>query len=383
MKIKLLIFLIVYFLSILNGFCQIPSIDKNWNKISAKSDDFNSFDLTSWKVQNNMLHEKPDESNCWVFYTDDSENIDIVNGKLKISVVEKDTTFTGNYASYGQSWNGTDHNYTSGWYNRRDSLGYGYFEAKLKSPKGYGMWPAFWLWMTSNEVCYYNEVDIWEPIPQTMSDAKCFGTNIYFTNEEAYRCNGCTGTIKDANKINKPFHIDGSTSYSDYGSHPWTFYPIPDLSAAEHVYGCEWLPDRLIFYFDNKIIREEYDTDLIAIFPMQVVFNVAIGNQYCPNDPGTPTVTFPQTMEVDYFYYYEMDLSKYTQQVTSINYATHDYGLRKSYNLSNTTIPSSTGVTLRATDYIQLNGTFSVPLGSEFAAIPTPYYTQTTEPDCN
>ena len=36
----------------------------------------------------------------------------------------------------------------------------------------------------------------------------------------------------------------------------------PDLSADFHVWGCEFLPDRIVYYFDGRVVHSENPTEL-------------------------------------------------------------------------------------------------------------------------
>jgi hypothetical protein len=62
-----------------------------------------------------------------------------------------------------------------------------------------------------------------------------------------------------------------------------------------------------------------------------------------------------------------------------INFATFDYRVKKSITISNSTVQSNQKVTLRATDFITLENDYTVPLGAEFCAMPTPCHTAITQ----
>ena len=59
---------------------------------------------------------------------------------------------------------------------------------------------------------------------------------------------------------------------------------------------------------------------------------------------------------------------------SNVDFTTFNYAVKKSITIGNSTIPQNSNVTLRATDFIQLNGGFTLPLGSELNIVPTPCF---------
>jgi len=152
---------------------------------------------------------------------------------------------------------------------------YGKFEARIRIPKGQGLWPAFWMLgddipTVGWPVC--GEIDIMENIgvePGTVH-----------------------GTI----------HGPG---YS--GEHPLGApYALPSGNVADdfHVFAVEWEPKEIRFYVDGHLYETRTTADLPAgtrwVFdhPFFLILNVAVGGGW-PGNPDAST-KFPQEMLVDY-----------------------------------------------------------------------------------
>jgi beta-glucanase (GH16 family) len=157
---------------------------------------------------------------------------------------------------------------------------YGRFEARIKMPKGQGVWPAFWMlgsdidtagWPTSGEI------DIMETIGSQ--------------------------TDRNVGSLHGP-------GYS--GSNPLNgIYTMPSgtLDTDFHVYAVEWEPTTIRFYVDDHLFETRSTSDVPAgsrwVFdhPFFMLLNVAVGGNW-PGSPDSSTV-LPQTMLVDYVRVYK------------------------------------------------------------------------------
>ncbi len=70
-----------------------------------------------------------------------------------------------------------------------------------------------------------------------------------------------------------------------------------DLSAAPHVYGVDWQPHAITWYFDGKPVKRSTNAALIPNVPMYVILDLAVGGWISFPNPST---VFPATMSVDY-----------------------------------------------------------------------------------
>ncbi|MEV4895771.1 family 16 glycosylhydrolase [Nonomuraea sp. NPDC055795] len=150
---------------------------------------------------------------------------------------------------------------------------YGRFEARLKVPRGQGIWPAFWMlgddigsvgWPSSGEI------DIMENIGREPSTVH--------------------GTI----------HGPGYSGGAGIGA----AYSIGGTFAdAFHAFTVDWSPNLIIWYVDGNEYQRRTPASLggnrwVFDHPFFMIMNVAVGGHW----PGYPdaTTTFPQTMTVDY-----------------------------------------------------------------------------------
>jgi beta-glucanase (GH16 family) len=202
------------------------------------------------------------------YYTNRSQNIYQQNGNLVIKVLQE--KYTGA--------DGVTRNYTSA---RLKTLGkfeqtYGRFEARIKIPRGQGIWPAFWMLGANINKSGWpdcGEIDIMENIGK--EPALVHGT---------IHGPGYSG----AQGIGGPYGIsDGKAVADDY-----------------HVFAVEWEPNAIRFYVDEHLYTTRTPIDLpketkwVYDHPFFLLLNVAVGGGW----PGSPDATsaFPQEMLVDY-----------------------------------------------------------------------------------
>lgn len=156
---------------------------------------------------------------------------------------------------------------------------YGRFEARIRLPRGQGIWPAFWILGADIASAGWpgcGEIDIME-----------------------YR-----GQVPRVNRGS--LHGPG---YSGGANHGKDVDVGVDLSQDFHVYAIEWDPGRVIFKIDEEAFFTATPADLPAgtdwvyDHPFFIILNVAVGGNYVGNPDGT--TTFPQTMLVDHVRVYE------------------------------------------------------------------------------
>ena len=171
--------------------------------------------------------------------------------------------------------------YTSARINTRDRFAfrYGRIEARIRMPKGQGLWPAFWLLPQDNAYGTWaasGEIDIVEA-----------------TNPGATGGNTIYGTLHYGGQF--PNNV---LSGEQYGV-------ATDVTADFHTYVLEWDPAEIRWYVDSILfaVRNTWFTTA-APFPapfdqrFYILLNLAVGGNF-PGPPDASTV-FPVTMEVDY-----------------------------------------------------------------------------------
>jgi beta-glucanase (GH16 family) len=157
---------------------------------------------------------------------------------------------------------------------------YGRFEARIRLPRGQGVWPAFWLLgddVDTNVWPACGEIDIME-----------------YRGQEPQRVTG---------SLHGPGYSGGGavTGARD----------LPGGAGFDedfHVFAIEWTPDWIAWELDGAVWQVVVPKGLPAggtwVFdhPFFVLLNVAVGGNYVgPPDPAV----FPQTMLVDYVRVYE------------------------------------------------------------------------------
>lgn len=242
-----------------------------------------------------------------------SNNIVTENGILKLIAKKEAFPIQGSYiVNWSTNPPGRDSSaflYSSAWIESQRMFGYGKYEARIKIPKGKGLWPAFWLFNGENGKHNY-EIDIFE-----------------FWNEY-----NCAGKYKK-NRLSKNPHftihgdsINRSSSqcaddqYPCYGN--WGNSKT-DYSEDYHIYTLEWDYYKIVWFIDGIQVHALYryngkvtDCNTLAVgetykvnesWPfteqMQVRFN--LGVQHGNNNDPNPSDDFPQAMEIDYFRYYQ------------------------------------------------------------------------------
>lgn len=150
---------------------------------------------------------------------------------------------------------------------------YGRFEARLKTPYGPGLWPAFWLLGSDLDVVGWpqcGEIDIME-----------------LRGQEPYSIAGSIHGpgYSGGNAITKKYSLADNRFDADY-----------------HVFAIEWDAEKIDFFVDDflyqRIERGDVNGEWVYDHPFFIILNVAVGGTYV----GFPTTQtpFPQRMIIDY-----------------------------------------------------------------------------------
>ena len=154
---------------------------------------------------------------------------------------------------------------------------YGRFEARIKTPSGAGIWPAFWLLGDGVSTVGWpqaGEIDIMELVGQ--------------------RPNIISGSVHG------PGNFAAGGISKTYG------FQNDRFDADFHLFAIEWGVNYIDFYVDDKLYQRITPSDVkewVFNQPFHIILNVAVGGNLVgfPNS-STP---FPQTMEVDYVRVYK------------------------------------------------------------------------------
>lgn len=174
-----------------------------------------------------------------------------------------------------QATKGKKNSYTSGWVWTKNNLsfGYGTVTARVKMPKGQGLWPAVWMMGADSDTVGWpasGEIDIVE-LPSTT-------TTVYST-------------------LHGPIAGTSSTQQAQIIS------TLPDLSTDYHDYWVRRMPDSITFGVDGRTLGTLTPADLapgetwVYNRPMYMILNLAVGGSWA-GAPNNSTV-FPSKMLVE------------------------------------------------------------------------------------
>ncbi|QQS30411.1 MAG: glycoside hydrolase family 16 protein [Sphingobacteriales bacterium] len=251
----------------------------------CKGDDFQKLEARNWSLVwsdefNGEAGTSPDSTkwtydigtgqNGWgnqelQYYTDRSQNVSMDGeGNLVITAIKE------LYAGSG---------FTSARLNTKGLFEqtYGRFEARLKTPYGPGIWPAFWLLGSNIETVNWpqcGEIDIME-----------------LRGQHPQIINGT---------LHGPGYSGGNSITGAYGLENDRY------DSNFHTFAVEWFPDRIDFFVDDylyqRIEPNEVNGEWVYDHPFFMILNVAVGGNYV----GFPTeqTPFPQKMIIDYIRVY-------------------------------------------------------------------------------
>ncbi len=249
----------------------------------CKPDDFQKLPQRDWQLVwsdefDGAAGESPDASK-WVpdlgtgqngwgnqelqVYTDKSENLSTDGqGNLVITALRSGNSFTSARIK------------TQGLFAQQ----YGRFEARLKTPYGPGVWPAFWMLGSNIETVSWpqcGEIDIME-----------------LRGQEPHIIHGTIHGpgYSGGNPITKGHALINARFDTDY-----------------HIFAIEWDAEKIDFFVDDylyqRIERGDVPGEWVYDQPFFMILNVAVGGNYV----GFPTdqTPFPQKMIVDYVRVYQ------------------------------------------------------------------------------
>ena len=331
------------------GFGQHPYYgnDPHWKLVFE--DNFDFLDQSKWKVHDHFDHYE----NNWVALAENVK-VPLNSGYLQIEMKSQTyscpSQFVGPYGCAAQAVTGLPYRYTTGYVQTwQDVVGFGYVEARIKVPEILGSNSAFWLYSNPPP----NEVDIFEILPG----------RVEWQDHPGYpRGRYPTGTAHGVDFFSSNYHYSAPANVS--GGH--YFLTEIDDYRNWHVYGLEYTPDKLIWYIDGVKVREELGHKISN--PMSIILNIG-GAPYVQIPSGTS-----EKMLVDYVRFWELADDCAQINTPTYDFAFHDYEVKEFIRIGNSSssnqIPPNSHISLRAKDYIQFDGEFEAPLGSELLLYP-------------
>lgn len=203
------------------------------------------------------------------YYTNRPENVSL-DGNGNLVITAKSESFGGSSFTSARIK-------TKGLFEQA----YGRFEARLKTPYGPGIWPAFWMLGANNETVGWpqcGEIDIMEL--------------------KGHQPSILHGTIhgpgySGGNAITDTYALLNNRFDNDY-----------------HIFAVEWDTEKIDFYVDgylyNRITKSAVATkgEWVYDHPFFLILNIAVGGNFA----GFPTseTPFPQKMTIDYVRAYKI-----------------------------------------------------------------------------
>lgn len=238
---------------------------RNWQLVW--SDDFDgaagvSPDAEKWKFDIGVGPNNDGWGNAELeYYTDRPSNASL-DGNGNLAITARSELYSGSAFTSARIK-------TAGLFEQA----YGRFEARIKTPWGPGIWPAFWMLGSNVETVGWpqcGEIDILELRGQ--------------------KPNIMNGTLhgpgySGAASITKSFAFENDRFDVDF-----------------HLFAVEWGTDYIDFFVDNTLYQrltpENVTGEWVFDHPFYIILNVAVGGNYL----GFPTsqTPFPQSMIIDY-----------------------------------------------------------------------------------
>ena len=212
------------------------------------------------------------------YYTSSASNI-LTDGKGNLVITAKRIPETSSILNSCD-----DCQFTSAKIKTADKLGflYGRLEARIKTPAGSGMWPAFWMLGAS-----LTDGDTWPDCGE-----------IDILEGKGSEPNRVYGTVHG------PGYFGGDGSQRGYA-----FDNMVPLTSGFNVYAIEWRKNAIDFYFNNN---KYYSITAAQVKPNAWVFNkefflilnLATGGNFEPNiDPTVQS----GSLSIDYIRYYSIN----------------------------------------------------------------------------
>lgn len=244
-------------------FFILPAIGISQTKTLIWSDEFNYSGLpdnTKWSYEEGFVRNREPQ-----YYTKERpENTRIADGNLIITAVRED-------------YNGAKYTSASIITRGKFEFTYGRVEVRAKLPEGKNVWPAIWTLGATRGIRWpaCGEIDImeyWGTSPNSVS------ANVHTGDYNHTKGTGRGGKIAWEN--------------------PWADF---------HIYAVEWYPDRLDFFFDDKLYyscpkKGEGIGEWPFDSPQYLLINLALTS----DKSGIDDKTFPAEYLIDYVRIYSL-----------------------------------------------------------------------------
>lgn len=249
----------------------------DWHLIFSDEFAGTSLDLSKWIMCNPSFASScvPYNEEQQLFNTalTNNKNVQVNGGQLHLIAIKDgsgDHPYSSGMVSTGPNkWNYAQPDYQSFQFT------YGYYEGKVKFPKGNGLWPSLWM----------------------LPDQKTYGG---WPDSGEYDVVEIAGNDPTIGHFTAHWGPDGSGTCG----HPCTPQEetIADASTGFHTYGFDWEADGLTWYVDGKQMGNKI-TDQVEIrnTPFYIIANFSVGGTWPPLNGGPDASTpFPSQVDIEY-----------------------------------------------------------------------------------
>lgn len=236
---------------------------------------------------------------------------------------------------------------------------FGYYEIKCQLPVHEGEAAAFWLFGTGPSS--YEEIDIFE---HSKNDSQA------------------TNNLATGFSCGIWYNPDGTNYYPDINNpeicaHNYSKQYIKVATTNnltnDHVFGLEWLPNRMTWYLDGQIINECTTLKYIPQHPLNLrVTHPVDDNAMAPNSNITPQWYGPDELVIDYIKVYKLisDCNTDVYIRNANDFANYNHGVKRSITIgaaNGIIVPSNTNLIMRAENSIIItnSGGVTAPVGAD------------------
>lgn len=327
MNMKLNCVLVWFLSSFIYCAAQTPINDASWLLNPSLSDDFNGSTLNTVKWRPNYPWNPPGLGQEYVL----SSNIIFTGTSLKLRADK-----------YAVPINvgGVTYYYNGSAISSKFNLKYGYIEMEAKIPSGYlGYWSSLWMYGELPAVApcalpVKSEIDIHELGVNHSAYTNRIGLNYHWLDSQQCQMDSYSGHVPDSIMVNADTRM-------------W------------HKYACLWEVGKMSFYFDDVLIKTIVDPIHTPSMNLEVLLDFAITPASWKGAPNQNTV-FPAFFEINYLNIYKLQQNcSLVENICAFNPFTYSKTVKKSVTIAGagctSSINLSDNITLRATDFVQLN----------------------------
>lgn len=328
------------------GKSQFFGSDPSW--VLVKQDNFDSLNNSNWYNTYPWGNWAPGVDVA--YYSSSNLLFNYSSGYLAFKAERPTTPIIYTYPAWAGGATDTFY-YRSGAIWSKFKLKYGYYEMSAKLPQGLGFHTSLYMFSTDTPgigPChftsgpnvpgkYWNEIDALENGAIASSDTSRVGGGYLYMDPDSCTNNGSL--------VGKGI--------------PFQNLLVPGNTTQEHKYGLLWEPNKITFYFDDKIDTSFTDATFIPHNAMSMVLTLGMDGGYFP-DVGTPSATLPNYYQVNYFKAWQLQAEcGIAATICGSIPGNYNFKVKKSIELqppscggTTGTINTSSNVGLWATDYI-------------------------------